>query len=1481
MMNAILRFVQLNKAMDYYLADDAKIIRIGNVAFNYDGSKLEVTSPIPIVVNGQQTTYARLSVGDIVLIDQSTMMAVYIIDAKSPNRQNLFIEDNYSIGRSRENDLCLQDSLVSGKHCVLQKQGNSYVISDLGSTNGTIINDEIIRGITRILNSGDVIKVGASSFFVDGDSIVYLNSEDAGETNDNYILSPDRKTKQVESDTKREYPYFVRTARIMEPVGIKQFEIEAAPNIGEKPSMKMAGIAMNWQMVALSMGFQGVRYLSGKRKYNKISKERDDLYNNYLNGIEREVQEHIEKQLISEERLHPSYVECMEIASERLPRLWERRPEYDDFLAVRVGKGAVPARVSFQLPRHQLKMSEDEYEHHPDELARKYNMVADQPVVFDFAKQGNLGIAAPIEDAVRMTQSLIIQLSAMNCYTETKILCVCREEEVANFEFLKWLPHCMDRGHNIRYIACNREEAKPVLSEWGNILRGRMEKLSEWKTGREQIQLPFLVVIAADETLIEDTIIRSTIDMDRRELGIAGIFWADRTAQLPSCVHWTLQAEGAYWSLYKKENAGEMISFLPELYVQSHNQIDSYARRIAPVRVKEGQGDVSMPSVVGLLEGIHCAKVEDMDILDMWRSAHVEKSLAVPVGVTANGTVFHFDIHEKGHGPHGVVAGMTGSGKTEMVQTWITMMALQYSPEDVNFVLVDFKGSGLIEPFRNLPHLAGTISNLDKDISRNLAALKSEMKRRMELLKVAKSDILRYIEMRKDNPSLEPLPFLILVFDEFADFRKQYPEYISEMDTIFREGRSLGVYVVIMTQKPAGIITDQIRSNVNFRWCLKVQSESDSKEIINKPDAAAILNPGRAYIKTSTNERDVYELVQSFYSGGKYNPEKTDKDNKLGTVRVVMRNGLRLEYASCGDEKTGGITELNAIIAYIEKQCKKHKVQRAKQVWSEALPEQVSLEDIIPDCMENTWGWEKTEYRNDGAKEIYRGPVAVMGLIDNPAMQSTFPFEHDFWRDGNLAVYGANYTGKTVFLQTIITSLAVKYTPGEVQMFLIDGSGFGLRSLEVFPHVASSAGDDEPEVIRKSLDVLSKEIERRKKMFRSEGVGSPLAYEEATGEELPTWIVVVDNLNLLLMSHSDYLNSFIMLAREGVARGIYLVCSFSGVMGVNMQLQQNIKTSVALALTDNQDYYSIVGRVNKNAAPLPKGGGYAKGDGAPLIFQGALPLEEISDGKRTRRLREMADQMTEAYKGERLVCNIRIPESLGYDELPGDQICIGIDYDANPLVLDIDAVQGMAVSCGGREKCETYILPLLKQLHEKKIIDKKSGEGKTAEKIVYVSSDNSVPYPSYVHAIGYGELEALLIECTNILRDRQVRKKQGEHGFKPYIIAINDYLTCKRAVSENAVLRLESYVNLGAELGIFVIVADSPNNLHTAYVEGDLLLDTIKKRCPMLLFGGNISEHNFLNARTIPGYSPETDSLGKNEGYMYYKEWIHAIILRD
>lgn len=420
---------------------------------------------------------------------------------------------------------------------------------------------------------------------------------------------------------------------------------------------------------------------------------------------------------------------------------------------------------------------------------------------------------------------------------------------------------------------------------------------------------------------------------------------------------------------------------------------------------------------------------EELKIRERWRNGQSHKSLAVPLGLRAAGDILSLNLHEKAHGPHGLVAGTTGSGKSETIQSYILSLAVNFHPHEVGVLLIDYKGGGMANMFRDLPHLLGTITNLDGSESmRALASVKAELARRQRVFSIyGVNHINGYMELFKTGEAKEPIPHLFIISDEFAELKKEQPEFMKELVSAARIGRSLGVHLILATQKPTGVVDDQIWSNSKFKLCLKVQNEGDSKEVLKTPDAASITLPGRAYLQVGNNE--IYELFQSAWSGAVYIEEKEKDvtlDERIYKVNEIGQGELiNQDLSGKKAEKKAVKTQLEVIIEHIKKVYESEKQIPVKKPWLPPLQNMI----VSPYAKEekhppNKWGWVNLNIS--------------IGKMDIPELQSQKECNIDFFKEGNLLFVASSGYGKTIFLTTILMSLAKLNDVDFLNFYILD-----------------------------------------------------------------------------------------------------------------------------------------------------------------------------------------------------------------------------------------------------------------------------------------------------------------------------------------------------------------------------------------------------------------------------------------------------------
>ena len=699
------------------------------------------------------------------------------------------------------------------------------------------------------------------------------------------------------------------------------------------------------------------------------------------------------------------------------------------------------------------------------------------------------------------------------------------------------------------------------------------------------------------------------------------------------------------------------------------------ARTLAPLNHLQNLKS-SIPDTVTFMEMYGAETFSDLQVLQKWQQNAPYKSLAVPIGLRGKEDLVYLNLHEKAHGPHGLIAGTTGSGKSETIQSYILSLAVNFHPHDVAFLLIDYKGGGMANLFKNLPHLLGTITNLDGAQSmRALASINAEIHRRERLFREFEvNHINQYQKKFKNGEATEPLPHLFLISDEFAELKVNQPDFIKELVSIARVGRSLGVHLILATQKPSGVVDDQIWSNSRFKIALKVADRSDSNEMLHTPDAAEITQTGRAYLQVGNNE--VYELFQSAWSGADYQPDKDDMGiedhtiyliNELGQYEILNEDLSGLEDV---DEIKEVPTELDAIVHHIQLLCEEQEIPPVPQPWLPPLKERIALDELEEVQPTVAWGQEK--------------PLSVLlGMADIPQAQKQEAVSINLSKDGHILLYGSPGTGKTTFLQTAAMDLARKHSPKALTMYLMDFGTNGLAPLSKLPQVADTMLLDQTEKISKFVRIMERELNRRKKLLADYGVGTLELYRQASGQEEPAIVILLDSYEAFKEEayEAELFKLLVRISREGLSIGVHLLVTAGRQTNLRAQLYSNFKHQLSLPQNEAGEVRAIVG-----STPLAmtmediKGRALMKREEVDVI-QLALPVYGANDTQVLNNLRQAVASLQEAWTGQRPSAIPMVPEELTMEEflnLPDVQEAI--ENDQIPIGLELEMVGSVNIS---------------------------------------------------------------------------------------------------------------------------------------------------------------------------------------------------------
>ena len=717
---------------------------------------------------------------------------------------------------------------------------------------------------------------------------------------------------------------------------------------------------------------------------------------------------------------------------------------------------------------------------------------------------------------------------------------------------------------------------------------------------------PYYLILTDDYKSVRDVeLIKDVTDM-KVNYGFSLVVISPRLINIPNeC--------SAFISIGDKKSGifeNELVSNKQKEFVADFDptlNIYECCKLIANIPIDIAKENRSLPSSVSFLEMYNVGMVEQLNILNRWKSNDPTKTLQVAIGLDKSRELFKIDLHEKAHGPHGLIAGMTGSGKSEFIITYVLSMALNYHPNEVSFVLIDYKGGGLTGAFENketgmkLPHLAGTITNLDTvEMNRSLASVQSELRRRQRLFNEARDkldestiDIYKYQSLYRRGLVDKPISHLIIISDEFAELKDQRPEFMDQLISTARIGRSLGVHLILATQKPSGVVNDQIWSNSKFRICLRVQDKSDSMDMIKCPDAAELKTTGRFYLQVGYNE--LFAMGQAAWAGAQYYPTEKRKKKIDQSITIVDDVGSTIRSL---DTKQNEVTlpskgeEITNIIKYIVEESRKEKV-KIEQLWLPRIPDIIYTDKLK----------EKYHYK---AKKNVINPI--IGEYDDPDNQAQNVLTLPLSTEGNTIVYGSAGSGKELMLAGIIYSCISTHDSKEINFYILD---FGAETLTMFknaPHVGEVILSSDAEKIANLYKLVAQQIEERKKIFVDYN-GSYDFYINHGGKQLPLIVVVINNVEAFIETYPDYEELLGQITRDCLKYGVVFIFSTNGPNTVRYRLRQNFKQNVVLQFNDAMDYASVIPGVRKKEPSKAYGRGLIALDSI-FEFQTAFAYRE-------------------------------------------------------------------------------------------------------------------------------------------------------------------------------------------------------------------------------------------------------------------------------
>ena len=1061
--------------------------------------------------------------------------------------------------------LLLTDPLVSKRHARITV-GDGVEIIDLNSANGVLIAGGQVSRAT----------VTAADSVVLGDTALRITQLARASQGSGSLVE------------------HIRSPRVVPPYPGREFEAPKPPALGQPQRFPLIALAaplimgaviyaiqpqiMAVLMMALSplllIGAWVDQKLVGRRQFKAQKKQFD--------ASMLRLQERLETERRSERRARhveaPSLAECR-TAIERLdPLLWTRRPEHAEFLAVRLGLGRAPSRNDVVLP--QGNDTRPEFIDQLEALRSEFSQIDDVPILTELTRDGALGISGPESTATGVARGVVLQLAALHSPAEMVVCAMTSPASRSDWEWLKWLPHTASAHSPLGgdHLADGPTTGTALLARLEGLLDARLggdvpTPRGVWRpdaAGQESApRTPAVVVVIENDAPVDRG--RLTRLAERGADAQVHLVWcAPATAQLPAACRAFLELDatdaGAVAGLVRLGERVHPVS----CETLTLGAAELLARTLAPV-VDIGSpidddsdlpNQVSYPALAGeeLLDSAE-------SVVDKWRENHslTLRDGSAPVRRKVDGTLRALVGHDglaplyldlRREGPHALVGGTTGAGKSEFLQSWVLGMAAGHSPDRLTFLLVDYKGGAAFADCERLPHTVGQVTDLRPHLVRRaLTSLRAELTYREEVLRIKKAKDLISLE-RTGDPDCPPS--LVIIVDEFAALVQEVPDFVDGVVDVAQRGRSLGLHLILATQRPAGVIKDNLRANTNLRVALRMADTDDSTDILGDPMAAHFdpSVPGRGALKTGPGRLQTF---QTGYAGGWTTSEPPRP--RIDVVELPFGSGPVWEVpeAEAGDVGDPGPNDIARMVATIKRAAAEASVPEPRKPW---LSELASIYNL------NKMANPRTDSR------------LPLGIVDLPKQQAQRAAFYEPDKHGNLAIFGASGSGKSTALRTLAAAAAFTVRGGPMQVYGLDFGSRGLRMLEKLPHVGAIIDGDDPERVVRLLRFLRGVVDARGTQFGAVDAGSLDEYRRlADRPQEPRYLVLIDGIGVFRERYefgsadaSAWFTAFTQIAAEGRQLGVHLAMTGDRPNALPPSIASTVQRRLVLRLADVEEY---------------------------------------------------------------------------------------------------------------------------------------------------------------------------------------------------------------------------------------------------------------------------------------------------------------------
>ena len=955
-------------------------------------------------------------------------------------------------------------------------------------------------------------------------------------------------------------------------------------------------------------------YLVNRRIAKRKGERTEEQWIEEVASARARVAELVRSQRVGSWFDHPDPVQIRDIAVQPRARLWERRVRDPDALVTRVGAGETDLRAQFVGGAKR----DDGYG----------VSVSPTPITVDL-QAGPVGIAGAPDAARSVARSMLASLSTLRSPRDLRVVVICDDGDEAEWSWTQWLPHVASDAGPVAFVGNTDDTRRERLRELKGLIDHRQRA-----GGKAPVDEHVVVLIDGARNLrrlpgMVDLLAAGSAN------GVFAITIDRERARLPEECRSILAIDDTDASLAQLETATRFTShvLVDGISIDDASEI---ARSLCSIEHVSGSGDEGMiPASVRLVDLIGTDLNDPQSLASRWHAS--PRRSFVTVGATAESD---FSIDLAADGPHALVAGTTGSGKSEFLQTLVVSLALANRPDAMNFVLVDYKGGSAFADCERLPHTVGMVTNLDaRETERALSSLDAELKRRERVLAHMGAKDLESAWVRDPEVASERgLARLVIVIDEFAELKTELPEFINGIVRIARVGRSLGVHLVLATQRPSGVVTPEMQSNINLRVALRVTDRADSSDILGSADAALIPPslPGRGFVRSATSGAPT-QFQTARVAGLRRGAQRAAR-NALSVAEVTWETlGLPPQFPQRNGSQ-GPVdhddTDLRALVNVCIEAARLGGIERNASPW--LLP----LDPVIP--------LDRFQAEPIGAGEI------VLGLQDVPAEQTQRPTVWNPSSEGHLLFIGGARSGRTTALRTILAQAILRFSPSDLHLYIADYGNGALLPLADAHHTGAVITQADHERLPRLMKRLLDDLERRQSALSAAGVGG-IAEQRAKAdprEALPFVIVAIDGWERLIATFSaDRLVAFredlMRVLREGAAAGIRLVMTADRTF-TGDKIASAIDTVHLLPMRDPNDYRAAGIMLRELPASLPPGR-MLTGPEA-LETQVAVLSRDASGKEQGVQLRQAVEESRDYY--EQFPQLAQLPTPFRVDPLP-------------------------------------------------------------------------------------------------------------------------------------------------------------------------------------------------------------------------------------